>query len=604
MAFRLRQLNHAQTEYLGGFCAELLEGDSQWIFRRRESVTVLDDATVRRQQSVDFTLDTINSLFKFKKVCSRVFGEGLCAAPLFILDKDPASALAFDLEEETGRSLSLMTTVENGEISAATLKVLAGQRLESDGLQLSPELAEKLHRLADSDGIEGPGWLERLEKPLPSDPDKAEIECLLKDPQMAWWLRTLAYNSIVVVAFDSNLHHRRVIKIAWEQPMTKGPTPPAKLAWRSFKVLLDIPLIRSARYHFDVKAPPGFRLTQVVLDPSRGGFPFVASGVRRWGQVYVDDINDARSAIARFGLRVSGQGILAGALVAAILVLGAILACIHFKEKIAEGSGSGPALLLVLPGVIATYVARADEHSLATRLLAVPRWVLLLGSGVSAYFAAGAIAVLGAVEKGGTQAHRAEQVATHTSEIDHWLQYPKWAAIVSAAVIGLGWLCSREATHRVLRSVGRGWAMRRYLRNRFRISADLRAPVDLVWSQMLEQSSRLIHRAHLPTRITVESYGDWAIHRRLGPISWTHGFLLERAPRGARLTWKFRVDGPRVLRPFLLPFVAWESLVARYRIAGFRAKLWIAVARASLRTRYRAGRVRLTRLVVALRGRV
>src|SRR4051812_25538122 len=178
MSFRLKELTSAETEILGRFCAELLEGDSQWIFRRRESVTVLDDATVRRQQSVDFTLDTINSLLEFKEVCSRVFGEGLCAAPLFILEKDPASALAFDLEEETGRSLSLMTTAENGEISAATMKVLAAERLESEDLKLSPELAEKLHWLASSDGIEGAGWLERLEKPLSSDPDKVEIECL------------------------------------------------------------------------------------------------------------------------------------------------------------------------------------------------------------------------------------------------------------------------------------------------------------------------------------------------------------------------------------------------------------------------------------------
>lgn len=570
MSFRLKQLTHAQTESLGRFCAELLEGDGQWVYRRRESVTVLDDATVRRQQSVDFTLDTINSLLDYKDVCRHVFGDDLCAAPLFILDKDPASALAFDLEEESGRSLSLMTTAENGEISAATLKVLAADRLKAANLGLSENLARKLDLLAASDSETGPDWLNRLEEPLAGDSDKEEIEVLLEDAQMRWWLRTLAYHSIVIVAFDSNVHHRRVIKIAYEQPMAKRPTLTAKLAWRSFKVLLDVPLTRSARYHFDVKAPPGFRLTQVVFKDSKEKRPVSASGVRRWGQIYADEIDDARSAIVRFGLRVSGQGILGGSLVAASLVLVAILACIEFRKEIAEHSGAGPALLLVLPGIIATYVARLDEHSLATRLLAIPRWVLLLGSGVAAYFAAGVIAKLGQVDENLSRAKHHVAVAEHAAELDHWLQYPKWAAIVSFALILLGWVCSREATHWVLRMVGRGWALRRYAQNRFRIKSHLRTTVDSVWNQLMKDSTRLLENGILETRISVESYEKWAIHRSLGPINWTHGFKLEGAPWGVSLDWEFRVDGPGWMRPFLFLLVRWEAFVARYRIRKFK----------------------------------
>lgn len=82
VAIRLRQLTSDQTEELGEFCVELLQGDSPWIFRRKESVTVLDEATIRRQQSVDFTLDTIESLGNYKEICDRVFGDEVCAAPL------------------------------------------------------------------------------------------------------------------------------------------------------------------------------------------------------------------------------------------------------------------------------------------------------------------------------------------------------------------------------------------------------------------------------------------------------------------------------------------------------------------------------------------
>src|SRR6059036_3463233 len=86
---RLRQITVEQADELGRFCAALLEGPPQWIFRRRESVTVLDEATIRRQQSVDFSLDYIRTLDEYKSVCDLVFGEGLCSAPLFILDKNP-----------------------------------------------------------------------------------------------------------------------------------------------------------------------------------------------------------------------------------------------------------------------------------------------------------------------------------------------------------------------------------------------------------------------------------------------------------------------------------------------------------------------------------
>jgi hypothetical protein len=576
MTFRLQQLTDAQVEHLGRFCAELLAGESQWIFRRRESVTVLDDATVRRQQSVDFTLDTIDSLNRFRSINKRLFGEGICAAPLFILDKDPASALAFDLEEESGRTLSLMTTAENGEISAATLKVLVTDKLQGEGYELSPALEEKLSFLATSESVEGSGWLERLENPLLSDPDRDELECLWADRQLAWWLRTLAYHSIVLIAFDTSLSHRRVIKIVYEQPMTKGPALNAKLAWRSFKVLLDVPLIRSARYHFDVKAPPGFRLTHVVLD-SVGRGSVSAPGVRRWGQIYLDDISDARSAIARFGLRVSGQGILGGALVAAALVLAAILVCIAHREDIANHLGSAPALLLVLPGIIATYVARADEHGLTTRLLAVPRWVLLLASGVSAYFAAGVIAVWGDVDGNLPPQERAQVVQVHAAKIDHLLQYPKWAAVFSVVLIGIGWLCSRELTHMVLRGVGRLWGLRKYAKNRFRIKADLRAHHLAVWNQIMVESERLINSGYLQTRITTESYGEWVIHRSLGPFNWTHGIKLQTAPCGTHLAWVFRADGPLLFRPFLFGLVAWEALVARYRIRRFKWKIWRGV---------------------------
>jgi hypothetical protein len=88
----------------------------------------------------------------------------------------------------------------------------------------------------------------------------------------------------------------------------------------------------------------------------------------------------------------------------------------------------------------------------------------------------------------------------------------------------------------------------------------------------MADSTRLLKRGILQTRITVDSYEEWAIHRSLGPINWTHGFKLQEAPGGASLDWEFQIHGPDWMRPFLFPLVGWEASAARYRIWKFKRK--------------------------------
>lgn len=569
MANRLRQLTPKETAELGEFCATLLDDESPWVFRRRESVTVIDEATIRRRHSVDFSLDTIRSLKEFEDVCGRVFGEGLCVAPLFILDKDPASSLSFDLEDETGRTLSLMTTEENAEISAATLVVLCRRKLQKQlHLPLPDGLAEVIAELARSSTTDAEEWLDRLRNPFPGDLYRREIDCLLDvesdDGQMTWWLETLAVASIVMVTFDTVPNHRRVIKIAYEQPMLSEPQLPANLALRSFKVWLVTHLIRSGRYHVDITAPPDFRLTQMVLVDSKSDRPMSAPGFRRRAQLYVNDVHDARGAIAKFGLRVSGRGVLGGALVAATLAFVAIGACMLFRKPIAEGSGNNTALLLVLPGVIATYVSRADQHGLTTRLLAIPRWILLLGSGISAYYAAGVLTLVG---QAGDSAGRAS-IEHHESLILLWLAPAAVAAFLSAAVIFFGWLFTRERTYRARRWLQR--MLHRYSKPRFRIERKLRVDPGKVWDHIQDEVAKLLNNGLLEeTRTTVAPPRKCVIHRVAGPISWTHGIEITATPTGTTINWIYWANSPWYLQPFLVPLVFWELVMARRRITQF-----------------------------------
>lgn len=588
MATRLRQLTPGQIEELGQSCADLLQGESRWIFRRSESVTILDEATIRRQQSVDFSLDTIESMPAYKRICGRVFGREVCAAPLFILDKDPTASLSFDLEDESGRSLSLPTSEESGEVSAATLQVLARRKLERFDFLVPEALMTRLAHLARSDGAEGQVWLDRLENPLPGDPEVDAIECLLSERndggQMRWWIETLAFASIVIVAFEPGRNHRRVIKIAREQPVTNGRVLLPRLGWRSFKILLYTPLITAGRYQLDVQAPPELRLTQVALAQSREKRSLKTSGFRRRAQLYVDQVHDARGALARFGLRVSGRGVLAGALVAALLVFISIAACIRFNEEIAKGSGSAAPLLLLLPGIIATYVTvRGDQHELAVRLLAVPRWILLC-AGVAAYYSAGAIALIGKVEKARpaqtgpkgaaeaalAQVHYDASVARHAEQIQQWLGPAALVAAAVTAVIGIGWICNRQSLHRVGRLLG--GTLRAATRIRFRLEVSLRASEDFVWEYIQQRILRLHEAGKLEETRSSAARRRCVIYRALGPINWTHGFEVNPAAPGARVSWVFKADSPLWLRPAIVPFVLFERAMAHLRIAAFKWK--------------------------------
>lgn len=84
---------------------------------------------------------------------------------------------------------------------------------------------------------------------------------------------------------------------------------------------------------------------------------------------------------------------LGGAAIAAGLVFAVLVGCRIAAHSIAQSSTSAPSLLLVLPGLVATYIGRPDQHALTTRLLSFARYLLLLLSGATALFSAAVVAL-------------------------------------------------------------------------------------------------------------------------------------------------------------------------------------------------------------------
>jgi len=340
-----------------------------------------------------------------------------------MLPKSPANLMAFDLFDETGQSLRVVSRVDNAQISGVALCRMAERILDSQGRQLSPALAAELRQIAEVDADEGKQRALRVEHCL--EPDYAsETELLTRDERFCWWLSALAHSSILVVIFRALTPRRKIIKLAFEQPIESELKWRTSLGWDPYEVWVDSPLIEARTYHFEAEAPPGLRITEAKLSDDRHRIPVKDHGFLRRVHLYREDAAYAGAGTAVMRLCV-GASFSGGAFMSAALTTGALLGAALFADKIATNPTSAPTLLLFLPGLIATYIARPEQHPLTTRLLWGARR-LLLAIALLAYTAAARVALSGGQVQGAL-------VHQRTSELQLWL-YP--SAVVSTLLLG------------------------------------------------------------------------------------------------------------------------------------------------------------------------
>jgi len=401
-----RFLTAERIAKIGELIEPLLRDGLSWIERRKENVVILDDTALRRQISVDFTLRRTT----VPLVDAGSDGnESIYCAPVFALPKAPSNLMAFDLRDETGRSLRLISRNDNAHISGIALRRMAAHILGGDP---SDALGDELEKIARASADEGEQRALRL-RHEPAEAYAPEAAILVEDCRFQWWLTTLAHSSIVVVLFRAFTPRRKLIKLTFEQPIESELRMRASLGWDPYRVWIDSPLIEARTYHFEAEAPPGLRITEARLSDDVHVEPVVDDGFLRRIHLYRDDAAISGAGTAMMRLRVSSS-FAGGALTAAFLTALALLACSIFAEKIATNPSSAPALLLFLPGFIATYIARPDQHALTTRLLSNARR-LLMGVAFVAYVAAARVVLNGGA------AHGRVAVAETTESLRRWL---------------------------------------------------------------------------------------------------------------------------------------------------------------------------------------
>ncbi|MDX6635560.1 MAG: hypothetical protein QOF06_1763 [Solirubrobacterales bacterium] len=542
-------------------CADLLETTDLWIHRRKEVVSIHDEGALKRQLSVDFTLSDCPRYVEWQALTNTIFGQKIAAAPLFFLEKRPAWLMGFDLRDESGRTLPLMTSGDNGALSAAALRELARRCLVRKGLSLSSTVAKMLRALARGSRTEAERWLRRFEFPLPSDSeeDRKAMAALWADDDLQWWLMTMAESSVVLVAYEKAAAQRRVLKLGYDEPIGNQPKLWARFGWAPFKTWIVSPFIEGERYHLEIQAPRGMRLTRAALIDDEHDDPQVDLDLTRRAHLYVDDARRSGGALTEIWLRVSGQGFLGGAGLSALLVVLAITACLHWNREIAENPTGAPALLLLLPAVIASYVGRPGQHPLTTHLLSIPRWALVLGAGGAAYYAAARLALAGSTPETPTE------IDDRAAAISCWLWPAFGIAMAAFVVLSIGFLASRSQSHTIANRLRRAWGAR--AGDRFELTYDLpltAAAAIGYCSGSLEPALLSPRQRGKATRVK-SSPNRHALFRTSGPIRWAHDFRLQPGAAGTRVVQSFVAKSKWLPAWVIALFVAWRRRAAKRR---------------------------------------
>jgi hypothetical protein len=404
----------------------------RWIHRRAESME-LEDANIGcRALQVSFTVpDDVPSF--------ELDGRKWCCLPVSLLRKHKVDL--FCLKDETGRELPLLARRTRGEVAAAGLvRAASGLINAALGSSLSADLEEDIRSAARARPAEAISVMRRMEGAPPvSDPVSAASRALLMGYEafrLLMW--SLALNSLVLVRIPYTPGHYQTLSARYDEPLnemspgsgfrrmvravfrTTGLTP--KKLWFPARALAS-----PSSNHYLITAPDGLQISAATLAVEEltpigtqpAGAPASAAHLSVQERIGVSDTWEERDretgslsrihmydrelpqhavALVRINLRPRAGGTLRAiwftAALAVILLAStdAALGTLRSATDLSTAAQSASALLLLIPTLLAAYVARPGEHTLTSELLFGTR-LLGLAAGATT-FAAGAYLVL------------------------------------------------------------------------------------------------------------------------------------------------------------------------------------------------------------------
>jgi hypothetical protein len=434
-------VDHPAFPDLGRLLWTLVATQWHWVDRRVEAVALAGERRFRRRMSVDCHVppDVVD--------LATDLGFDRFFVPLRVVTKRPL--LAFDLRLGDV-SVPLLTRQQSAMAARAVLHAA----VEDLGIDLTIEIVAALDQLATSDNPGGATALRMLDLDDDPIGAVRLGRTTTPADLARWAVTTFDNNYLLLADVGlHDIRRRTLFKITQDIGSTlKGPshTLPwrAAIAWEPTSFVFDVPDVTAATsYLFQFETPDGLMAAGGELfgasraddpepddddlaiesqawhgsnggdgnGPARGSgagtgtgaggasSPDVAVGGRRsFGaaasqgavlglQAHLHEVPEADTYNAEVLVRASPDGLLRASAVSAcfsavLLFLAALIA-----NRLAETrADSSAALLLVLPGVISTYLARPGEHHLVSRLLLGVR-TLTVASGMIVYVAAAVV---------------------------------------------------------------------------------------------------------------------------------------------------------------------------------------------------------------------
>jgi hypothetical protein len=400
----------------GAVILALLVDVEKWVHRRVERVELSDERMARHRVSVDFSLP------RDLEEVARFQDRPVYLAPLFFLPKDPHA------ERERGRSvLAVYSSLDYVDHRAATLPLvtrrhatriagaaLAARARELLGPDLGDDFEDQITGIAIRDSLyEGTSSLDYVMKD-PCDDQDARVT-LRSDQTFTELAYAFASHWLVVQpVLRRDPLERLIVKLAYNKPCqpqrgSLGVEVRKGLGWKSTIFLTRLTQIGAASsYHLELKAPQDLEVTEAGLFGQRyqvgwRGLSARADEIRHpdahnyyvrqpevtsEAHIYLPDAAGRRIGAAWVKLRARRSGgFLTGALLATFVISFTLFMYAIFGDDIIHatkpgGSSAAVTALLVLPTLLAAYIARPGEHAITGKILRLLRLALVLDGGL------------------------------------------------------------------------------------------------------------------------------------------------------------------------------------------------------------------------------
>jgi len=394
----LMDAGHPAFADLGRLLWTLVATQWSWVDRRVENVSLAGERSFRRHMSIDCRVPPLVAEL------ADELGFGRFFVPLRFVTKQPL--LAFDLRLGD-RAVPLLTRRQNSMAAHAVLRAA----IEEAGIPITSDVVDAIGRVAGDEAHSAEATLQLLDITEPG-----RVGETATPTELAHWAVTTFDTNYLLLADVAlaEVRRRTIFKVSQEVGPTMRGTQELPLrsgiAWQPTSFVFETPAVTAtSSYHFLFDAPDGLVVAggelfgAVVSDPERRRFGTAASQGSVLGlHANVGEVPPADSYNAEVLVRPSPDGLLRSSAVSScfstvLLILAALLANRIDNTRV----DASTALLLVLPGVVSTFLARPGEHYWVSRMLRGVR-VLTLLSAITVYLAA-AVLVTG-VADGSVQA--------------------------------------------------------------------------------------------------------------------------------------------------------------------------------------------------------